>query len=1374
MVGRDEVLAWLLAGARISTTPSRTLVLSGPEGSGKTRLLNEVAAVLAAEDNELDVVRASGVGGLTALNTPLGQTRRVLLIDDLDHLPGACAPEVAQMLTPREGRAVVVVLRGEAARLPLRVALEGLAANDAAHVRGLSPLSEAAVAAIARRLSPRRDPAEVSAFAQRSGPMFPAEALEKASRWALEWSSSRVAAAAAELRPSMSDWERGRDVLVSSLVDFTHVLGQDSAALSTRCPYLGLNAFSESDSPLFFGREEVIARLLARLAEHPLTVLVGPSGVGKSSLLRAGLLPALRAGALPGSMRWQLSMVNPSAGPDPFADVDASLAATTSGTRLLIIDQVEMMLATGDVARRRSFLDHLVTSAHEDVRILVSVRADFYGQLVDSPRFAHVTADATVLLGSLGVAGLRRVVEGPAVVTGLRIEPHLTEALLADTGQEAGALPLLSSALLAVWQRRSGNELTLEGYRETGGVSGAVARLAEQSWAMLTTEQQKAAEQLLVRLAFNAPDGAMLARLVPLTELRDGQDAPAGQLVEAFVANRLLTVEGTTVTVAHEALLREWPRLRDLLERDRRGRELRGHLTPTAAAWHSSGRPNSDLYRGARLQAIQGYASVHADRLSRIERDFVAASTEFSLSESRRSLRWRRLLAVLCGALAVLLMVAVGAAGFAAQQRSAARARAVAADADRLAALASDEVTRRADVAMLLAAEGFRRHRSIGTRGGLFTVLGQQLELERLRRSPDTDANDMALTPDGTKVVSVDQVGVVRVHDLITGRDVGTPLRISPSDGFSALAMSPDGRYAAVGRLDGVLALVDVQRAVVLARVAHSSPVAAMTFSLDGDHFYVALQSGQVLDYTDDDLRSSVELTRLRTDPSSAPTVLAAGPGGRLAVASAVDGAVMVVDGTSGRRIARIADVPDTAATTIAWAVDGRRLAMGTYDGQVRVAGIGDDAAVTFLAHPGGTVMSVAFTSDGSTLVTAGSDGAIARWHSGTGQQFGKLLKAHTGYVQDLIVDVPGGRMMSATAQEIATWRRWPGLVSHRSPPEPPAPMTGLAVSGPDVVTGDAQGAIRWAGQAMALPGDAAALDRVVLASSPDGSLLAVSGWVDASQGAHTGAPVLVLDAMTHTTLLTTRAARPAVHELAFSPDGRTLALGEGGEVELVDVRTGRTRQLGALLLAADARASAELGEVHAVAFSRDGSRLLVGTGHGRIFSWDLPADRPGKSLQAESSGVADIAISPDGDTAAVVGIDGSVRLAVGRWHRTLAPTVMSGLGVFASAVFAEQGRVLAGAGADGSLRLVDVATRKPLGRPAVLDGAGLVGLASRSDGRAVLTGYSDGRIVTWPLDAQVWMRAACTKAGRNLTRDEWRQLVGGPYHRTCARWPPG
>jgi DNA-binding CsgD family transcriptional regulator len=482
------------------------------------------------------------------------------------------------------------------------------------------------------------------------------------------------------------------------------------------CPFKGLASYDVGDARFFFGRERAVAELVARLAGSTFVGVVGASGSGKSSIVRAGLVPAIADGVLPGSERWAIALMRP--GARPLAEllrvltrairrgtverhaglaVDELLDALPTGGRvLLVVDQFEEVFTLcHDEVERASFIRAITSLARDPARrgpVVVTVRADFYGLCTEERDLAGLFGAGQVVVGPLMADELARAIELPARAAGLRVEPELTAALVADVAQQPGALPLLSTTLIELWQRRDGRMMRYATYERIGRVSGSVSRLAEAAMEQLGPGGLVAARAIFLRLATRGDGDTIVRRPVPVSEFDADRSPDVARALGVLTDHRLVTVDDGTVEVAHEVLLHEWPRLRDWLDEDAEGRRLRIHLTGAAREWADADEDSADLYRGARLGATLDWAEAHGPELNALERRFLAESRAAAEREVKRQQTVnQRLRGLLAGTAALLVVVAV-AGGFAALQQ--ARAEEEAGRAGQAAARAASESER--------------------------------------------------------------------------------------------------------------------------------------------------------------------------------------------------------------------------------------------------------------------------------------------------------------------------------------------------------------------------------------------------------------------------------------------------------------------------------------------------------------------------------------------------------------------------------------------------------------------------------------------------------------------------------------------------------
>jgi WD40 repeat protein len=597
-----------------------------------------------------------------------------------------------------------------------------------------------------------------------------------------------------------------------------------TAAHHTVCPYKGLAAYEAADADYFFGREQLVGELVARVVGSSFVGLVGASGSGKSSTLSAGLLPALSDGVLPGSRQWLQVWMRPGvkpmlhlagalrraqpalpSGTDATVLLDELLAAFSPAQHLLlVIDQFEEVFIA-DRDERDRFIE-LIAEDRPGMKVVLAVRADQYERCAAYPRLARQLAAAQVLVGPLRSEEVAAIVRHPAERVGLRVEPALVEALIAELGTELGAMPLLSTALLELWEAREDGTLTLAAHRATGGVRGAVARLAESAYVRLDPDEQAAARSLFLRLVGEGGDAeTIVRRRLATAELETMGDPRIGAVVEKLTEGRLLTRDEGTVEVAHEALIREWPRLREWIEADAAGRQVRLHLIGAVRTWDAGGHEEGDLYRGARLAAALEWAAEREGELNASERDFLNASRASAERAAERQRRTNRILRGLLAGAGVLLLAALGTGAFAlllagenAENASISQVREVSLSA--LALIEEDP-----ELALLLAGEAARISREAGrtpppeTLRALWSayVAGKSTTVVS-----GVGAQAVAYSPDGS-VLAVDAPerddALVTLRDPSSGEELAALAAGEETGAVQSIAYSPDGRWLAAG-----------------------------------------------------------------------------------------------------------------------------------------------------------------------------------------------------------------------------------------------------------------------------------------------------------------------------------------------------------------------------------------------------------------------------------------------------------------------------------------------------------------------------------------------------------------------------------------------
>ena len=812
LAGREQQLERLRdEWRRARSGAGRLILITGEHGIGKTRLAAELAAEVHAGAGAVRYDAGEGAAarahGVRADDRPT-----LLVLDDVDSLDG-----LADAI-----RALPLLVVATAAR-----ALPGADAT-----LELRPLDADAVRAVAREYVRDGEEIPTARLVAASGGN-PQRVRQHARAWAHDAATRRLGASSMRAEAERMSLRATEADVADDVVELRALDHRADAREVVACPFKGLASFDIDDAEIFCGRERLVAELVARLVGAPLLGIVGPSGSGKSSALRAGLLAALAAGVLPGSERWRLRLLRP--GEHPLAALADS--EPDDRTTIVAVDQFEeIFTACRDDEERVTFVERLVARARDRRSVvIVAIRADFYGRCAAYPELARLLAANHVLVGPMRRDELRSAIENPTRQAGLAVDPELVDALVTDVDGEPGALPLLSTTLLELWRHRDGRRLRLSAYEHSGGVHGAVARLAESAYERLDDEQREIARRMLLRLAGEGEGDAVVRRRVDLDELEDGGDGAAAEVLSVLTESRLVTVGEGQVEVAHEALLREWPRLRGWLEEDVQGRRLHRHLSVAAHEWDVRGRDAGELYRGARLASVLDWAAGHEGELNAAERAFV----EESRAATDRS--HRRLRAVLAG-VGVLLVLAIVAGIVALGERGKAREEATAADAQRLGARALVEPA--LDRSLLLARQGVALDDTVETRGSLLAALLQSPAAIGVLRPTGQSVESVALSPDGSTLAVGDDFGNLVFYDARTRRRLHmveqADASAGPDDsGVYALAFSPDGRTLAVAqgaRFDQEVTALDTRTYRVVARldIPRDRQVDALRYLPDG------------------------------------------------------------------------------------------------------------------------------------------------------------------------------------------------------------------------------------------------------------------------------------------------------------------------------------------------------------------------------------------------------------------------------------------------------------------------------------------------------------------------------------------------------------
>ena len=1160
--------------------------------------------------------------------------------------------------------------------------------------------------------------------------------------------------------------------------------GRDSGIVA--CPFKGLASFATGDSEVFFGRERIVDELIARLAAGTFVGIVGASGAGKSSLLQAGVLAALRRGALPGSDGWTQMLIRPSqsAGFEP--------PEVPEGKRVVVaVDQLEELFAArDDVASATAFLDALSACAF-DVRrrylVLVALRADFYGRCAAYPDFAGALSRSHLLLGAMKRDELFRAIEQPAERAGLSVDRELIERLIDDVAGEPGALPLLSATLVELWREREGTRLGLSAYRRSGGVRGAVARLAEDAYAQLDGAEQHAARLVLLRLVRES-DGVPVRRRVLLDELELDREPVFARAVLAFTEARLLTISEGALEISHEALLSEWPRLVAWLDEDRLGRQVREHLAESARQWDEHGRHPGDLYRGPRLVTALELLDDNRVVPNAVERDFLDAGRREQERESALQRKRVRRLRILLAGVAGLLAVAIAAGAFALAQRQLARRQATEALAGQLGAEAVSQP--RLDLAMLLARESLNMDRTPQTEGTLLATLLRNAALIGTFTLPIEDRPlDVKVSPDGSTIAVVTNNNIMRFFDTHTHRQIAAvPLS---AFGYTFDPATGDLFAGAPGANPAML-LVDPRtgRTVrsftfsTLWQTTRSSPLEPVVVTGSGRYGVVLWAA-----VNSDGSLGAAYMERWSLARGGPSHLVSLGRAGMIAatalggdrIAVATNGHIDTYDVATGARLIS-ASGPSPGGAYQAGATispDGRTFAYALADGTVHFRNIASGRTVAGSTSHTGFVDSLEFSHNSALAASTGDDGQVIVWNPRNGQAIEHLV-GHFAKVNDsdfspddstLYAEGLDGTVM---AWDLGNTRRFGDPFRVGAPIPLPSSLGPRSLVVPLAVS--ASGTTFAADAAPSTAGvfSTSTLRRVAsvpLGPNQEIGALAFAGDQLVVGGDHglvqlwnvSGAPRLA--GLFH-------GLHGTIRGLATGRDGHLVAAVDGSNGP-PPAGGGPLHEEGALALWRDGRlVGGHATSLHTfgdgVAISSDGTLAAVAADDGRVILIDTHTGRTVRTIRPATGAIA-VAFAPDG-TLASGAWSGIVSLWDPRTGTQIGHRALVDAAPVASLAFAPDGRTLAIAGgSSGHTRLWMTSTMQQLGSD-LPGGAGQWGSAAYTpDGRDLLTVYGDGSADRWPVTVNAWEQHACAVAGRGFTREEWSRFVSGrPYEAVC------
>jgi WD40 repeat protein len=1192
-------------------------------------------------------------------------------------------------------------------------------------------------------------------------------------------------------------------------------------------PYKGLLAFQETDGSRFFGRSKQIEQLwdkFRRLHEGNsiirLLPIYGPSGSGKSSLARAGLIPELARRPPPGYAQARVAVLVPGTHPlEALASVLARVATDDptpvaktrefagelekvnkegdyDGLRriadvlpdiafsplIVLVDQFEEVYSLCEnLAERNAFIGNLLTGAGErsrHVSVIVTLRSDFLGETQKHPVLNRLFAEQGFLVPTMDEEELRQAISQPAQRAGHPLDKATIELLINDTEGREGALPLLQFALTRIWSGLASGKEPAETLKNIGGVGGALAGEAQRIYESLKPEEQDIARRVflgLVQLGEGTRDTRRRTEIQKLVSQRDTPEQ-VKQVMARFSAPgaRLITLAANakveTAEVTHEALFNHWRQLQDWLDGSRSDIRFGRRLDEAAAYWDENGRPEGNLWRPPDLDLLRRYHQRFGDDMTELQVEFFNASLEaentrkqaVEKAEKEQKQQRQRLV----GVLSTGLVLTTSSTLFAVYQLQQVQRQQV----EQQALTAEAQLSSQPVDAVINAIAAFGRNQSAfvkfpnyplsaSVQGSLGNVIWVNKEQNRLQHT--FEFNSVAFSPDGKHIVSSSFDNTLRLWDIFTGQPIGQPMK-GHEDKVDSVAFSPDGKHIISGSWDKTLRLWDISTGTPIGQPmkGHEDKVDSVAFSPDGKHI-ISGSWDKTLRLWDASTAQPIGQPMMHESEVSS---VAFSPDGKHIVSGSLDKTLRLWDASTGQPIGQLMKGHEDVVDSVAFSPDGKHIISGSWDKTLRLwdASTAQPIGQSMKGHES-EVSSVAFSPDGKHIISGSWDKTLRLWDASTAQPIGQPMKGHEDRVNSVAFSPDGKHIVSGSWDK--TLRLWDASTVQPigQPMKGHEDRVNSVVFSPDgkhIISGSLDNTLRlwdiFTGQPIGQPMKGHESGVNSVAFSPDGKHIVSGSW---------DTTLRLWDIFTGQPIgQPMKGHEDVVDSVAFSPDGKHIISGSWDTtLRLWDIFTGQ-------LIGQPMKGHED--KVSSVAFSPDGKHIVSGSWDTTLRLWDASTGQPIRQpMKGHEDRVNSVAFSPDGKHIISGSWDKTLRLWDASTGQPIGQPMKGHEDRVYSVAFSPDGKHIISGSLDKTLRLWDASTGQPIGQPMKGHESGVNSVAFSPDGEHIISGSLDKTLRLWDVSWESLLQIACNQLRHhsilvNPTTDEAKDAK-----KTCQQY---